>query len=218
MFNISQILRDNNSTFYDFRTENPQSRLVFWIFTVFTSVILAVILKYPSNEFLNAIITTQSILAGFGFNVMFFLLSGSNTIENQDAHRLDNDNRSLEERNLDQKLEKLSQEIFWNISYFNLISVLSVFVALVALIPNFSTDFLTTLCRLLPLLPTGFDAYFFHAQEWIGFVFVSSIKACIYIFSIECIYTFIRTISRINYYFRKKLDKATRIRAGIYKS
>lgn len=210
MLNIIQIFRDNGKTFYDFGTDKPRSRLAFWILTIFLSIFFAIVLSYPSNEFLNAIITTQSILAGFGFNVMFFLLSSSNTLEVQENSLLEPNSKSIEESLLDQKLQKLSEEIFWNISYFNLISVLSVFIALVALIPTFTASFISQISYLPALLPESLNNSVVITAKWLVFIFVSSLKACIYIFTIECIYTFVRTISRINYYFRKKIDKNKR--------
>lgn len=199
MFSVSRIYSDNNATFYNYNTGAPLARTRFWTCVAIASVLCAAIFTDPGDNFLGAIITAQSILAGFGFNVLFFLLSTSNT-----TPRPEND--TLEGGLRRSRLTKLSKEIFSNISYFNLVSISSVFIALLILMPGLSSNVLQHASAIaLKLLPK-YQAILETSCLYIKFVLRFCLIAMLYVLVIESIYTFIRTISRITFFFRRKLE------------
>ncbi|MCE4225354.1 hypothetical protein HCU64_16480 [Methylobacterium sp. C25] len=199
MFNIGQIYKYNRETFYDYNTGAQQSRVLYAGTIIFISLIFATGFSELSDNALAAIITAQSILAGFGFNVLFFLLSNANVLPSKKEGSIEQDLR----RN---KIIALSEEIFGNISYFNLVSISSVFLSLLIFIPSLSS---TTTEYCVKYLMDNFHDYYEQIRN-LALIAKMALRVLLftilYILVFESIYTFIRTVVRITFYFRKRLE------------
>lgn len=199
MFDVRKIVADNRATYYDYVSGRVLSRTPYWTFVLVISIIAAITFAEPSDNFLGAVITAQSILAGFGFNVLFFLLSTTGNI-------VPSSSGPIESALTKVKMTKLSEEIFSNISYFNLVSILSVFVALVALMPSLSLPLLKIISDKLPLLAPNYHESVSSYCAAAKLLLRATIFAALYVLVIESVYTFIRTVGRITFFFRKKLE------------
>lgn len=126
MFRIYDIIKENNSTFYDYRNNRRISRRVHNVCICACATIGCILSKDPSKDFLSAVVAVQAILIGFSFNVLFSLISQS---------KAPVIGTSLEDGLAKNKIEKLATEIFYNVSYFNVISLSCVIAALMLLTP-----------------------------------------------------------------------------------
>jgi len=192
MGSLSDIIRRNNSTFYDNRSGN---RTPVWPrYALFTALsgCFALLVGTPSDAVVSSVITVQSILVGFGFSVLFFLVSTEH--EDEEA------SGTLEDKTRRRRLNKLSDELFYNISYYNIVTILSVLFALA-----FAFD-ISPLSRNLAAATTYLGigpetkqsisttlGYIHYIVVW-GF----------YLAFIESIFTFCRIVVRVNFYFSQK--------------
>lgn len=128
MFNIESIIRNNNATFYDFDTRKRRSQKPKIVVLTALSVALAVLCPKVSDNLLAGFLAVQSILLGFTFNVMFFLV----------GHNEDQASRpqSIEGQLRTERINTLYHELFYNVSYFNLVAVASIIVATILLLPT----------------------------------------------------------------------------------
>ena len=194
------IYRDNASTFYDFRTNDKQSR---WMQLFLPPVIAAAavfLVPIESLDILSATITVQAILIGFSFSVMFFLVQNCSpphrelTIESSPSRE-----PSLENQLDEEQVQLLSKELFWNISYFNLVAFASLVAAIFLMMPNIWSGF----DRVLPdLVEIGGQKPNYQllarSSSYIGqWVFALLI--------IESGYTFVRTVGRVNFLFEQRM-------------
>lgn len=194
MERILQISRENSKTFYDNRTG---ARIGIWprIFLTFVvSLVLACVFRGEVDTFVNAVITIQSILIGFSFSVMFFLISGEVGYSNASG--------SIELELQFEKLNKLSEEIFYNISYFNVVAIACLILCLIVLVPSPYHP--------VVYLVTNFGIW---SQDqvalWCGvsLVIISHfIRLLLFFCLIESGYTFARAVGRVNYLFEEKMD------------
>lgn len=193
MERVIVIIRDNYSTFYDYRTDK---RDLIWprivIFLV-TSVALAGLPLSAESDFLGGVITVQAILIGFSFSVMFFLVQLENKKET-------NENESIEKRVRSDQLEKLSKEIFWNVSYFNLVALTSLLSALLLLLPNGWThaSAITADVSYIPRIAHCLLSY-------AGAVSHYAIAGTFFFLLIDSAFTFARTVGRVNFLFEEKM-------------
>lgn len=74
MFNVRQIIRNNDATFYDFNTRKRRSQTPRYVVVCLASLVAAVVCPKVSDNLLAGVLAVQSILLGFTVNVMFFLL------------------------------------------------------------------------------------------------------------------------------------------------
>ena len=128
MFNVRQIVRNNNATFYDFNTRKRRSQFPRYVAVCFASLIAAVVCPSVSDSVLAGVLAVQSILLGFTVNVMFFLL-GNREKEAPEGS-------SIEAKVRSKRLRDLYHELFYNVSYFNLIAIASIIVATGLLMPQ----------------------------------------------------------------------------------
>ena len=77
MFNVRSIIANNNRTFYNYRTDERFSIVPRIIIFVFISAAVALSNFIRPSDFLSAVLAVESILVGFSFSVLFFLLSNS---------------------------------------------------------------------------------------------------------------------------------------------
>ncbi|MFG6602253.1 MULTISPECIES: hypothetical protein [unclassified Sulfitobacter] len=192
MTNLVEIVRRNNDTFYDNRSNRRKSVVPRMLSFLAASLIFAWVLGTPSDAAVSAVITVQSILVGFGFSVLFFLVSSEREKE------LEAD--SLEDEARRKRLNVLSDELFFNISYYNVTTFLSV---LLALLFAFNASGLTTFTN------SAFNTFLSQNNSleifrpYLGLAHRLLISVFFFVL-IESVFTFYRIVIRVNFFFDQK--------------
>lgn len=195
-----KIYVDNASTFYDYRTNRKQSQVPRVTLIVALSAALALVAPVTAPEILSAAITVQAILIGFSFSVMFFLVQDRTSIyQRRPVETQSPSEESLEKQLDDEQLALLSKELFWNISYFNLVAFASLLVALSIMIPNI-WDRIDNIMANIPIQNAKNLNFAVPAM-------ISSMIAqwALMVLFIESVYTFIRTVGRVNFLFEQRM-------------
>lgn len=198
MFNLIEIVKKNRATFYNYSTGDKSNILLSYFLKSFIAVFFASLFIIPSNNFLNATLTISAILLGFSFNVLFYLLSSNKLF-------IDEEDDSIEIKLKKEKINKLSNELFYNVSYFNIITLLVILTALIFFL--FDTGFSyfvlylselelirSLLCNLKP-----YTSYISSTVLWFY-------RVLFYFLIIESFYSFGRAIGRMSFYFQKKIE------------
>lgn len=188
MINLKNIVVNNDTTFYDYRTGELLPRRKRISFKFLLVVFLVTLFPNIDSDFIDNVLTIYAILIGFSFNILFFLLSSSKKGEII-SHFLEDETKA-------KKIKKLGKELFHNVSYFNLTSISLILIAITYnLSKGYKVEILNYVSEYMP------DNYFqtlscitFHTQNIIFYALL-----------IESTYTFIRTLSRISFYFDKKI-------------
>lgn len=197
MSNFRKIVRKHNATYYDYDTSKRQPVWRRYLLVALVSSLLVVVFSAISGETLGALLTVQSILIGFSFSVMFFLMSGSVASYEKTG--------SIEADLKKEKLEQLSKELFYNVSYFNVVAIFSVFLSLLMLLP--SPDISSFLSW------TRSQAYlqFWTPSEWretikiTGGIITPALEFLFFASLVESLSTFARTVGRVSFYFERRL-------------
>lgn len=197
MSNFRDIIRKHNATYYDYDTGKRKPVWFRYVLVALGSICLVIVFKTIPSEMLGALLTVQSILIGFSFSVMFFLLSGSlPTIV---------DNASIEEELKKDKLARLARELFYNVSYFNVIALISVVLSLVLLLPNIDVDALVEWIKqrsfLAFLTEANWRSFFSTLIDWLK----PSLEFALYATFLESLTSFARTVGRVSFYFERRL-------------
>lgn len=197
MFNVRDIVRNNNATFYDFDTREGRSQKSRLITTGIIALIAAILCPVVSDNLLAGFLAVQSILLGFTVNVMFFLLGNR---ENDTT-----EGPSIEARLRAERLRTLYHELFYNVSYFNLIAVASIIIATALLLPT-------------PTVPeyakgwTSVAAYVdwqntSSVPTWARTICRGVAMFAFYAMAIEVVYSIARVIGRTSFYFERKMGQ-----------
>jgi len=190
------IIRNNNATFYNYRNGKPVKRHLSLLLCLLVAALLTVGFRLNLEGFLGSVATAQSILVGFSFSVMFFLVSADPVLPPKDAN-------SLEKRLKYKKLTKLVEELFYNVSYFNLVAICCVLASIALMLPIPSVEFVKPwLMEVLNAegvkgLAVGWSAVRQLFYLLLLFVF--------YFAMLESIVAFYRTALRVSYFFEEKL-------------
>ncbi|MDQ0839559.1 hypothetical protein [Sphingomonas faeni] len=197
MFNVRRIVRNNDATFYDFNSRERKSQAPRYVVVCAVSIIAAIVCPKVSDNLLAGVLAVQSILLGFTVNVMFFLL-GNREKETPEG-------TSIEAKLRSKRLRDLYHELFYNVSYFNLIAVTSIIVATGLLLPT--PEVPGFLRDLQPV-----EAY----VNWLGTSKLPTLVSAIvrggamfafYVISIEVVFTIARVIGRTSFYFERKMGE-----------
>jgi hypothetical protein len=187
MINLVGIVRNNRESYYNFSTGQPLPQTISNIIKVIIALISASIFVQINKDFLGAVLSVYSILVGFSFNIIFYLIA----IEKKEPDA----NASIEKQIKFEKLNKLIQELFYNVSYFTLISI-----------------FLVLLCLLLFLASCTGEGWGILKEEIYSAILERSINVIKFLYHtlfflvlLESIYSFLRTMNRVNYYFSTKI-------------
>ncbi|MRG56376.1 hypothetical protein GF108_12385 [Phyllobacterium sp. SYP-B3895] len=185
-----QIIEKNNGTFYNYRT---QEEFTIWprmaVFLIFSIIISFALLK-EMPDFLNAINNAVSILLGFSFSVLFYLASSR-----KDAVA---ETDSLEKQNRDRRLTKLSNELFYNISYFVIVALLLLGASLIIIIPDAQAS-IVTIWRLF------FGDWLIAQLAVLTRILSFAIRSCFFFLLMEAAFTFARIVGRVNFLFEEKM-------------
>lgn len=194
-----RIYRDNASTFYDYRTNHKQGQGRRVAAIVFLATLVAILTPIVSLDVLSATITVQAILIGFSFSVMFFLVQDASSSRKApvSSHGVVSD--SLEKQLDEEQIDLLSKELFWNISYFNLVAFLSLLFAVALMLPNVWENIIR-IVSLIPYVELNSDRFLVAARvsafaaQWIFALLV-----------IESAFTFVRTVGRVSFLFEQRM-------------
>lgn len=201
MFNLNNIFINNRKTFYNFATgeQKPLAKLV--AIKIFFSMFLMIFFFDISKDFINIILTVYSILIGFSFNVMFYLL----TISKNDVISAKSD--SIEKNLKKNKVDKLSKELFYNVSYFNIITLALIILCLVYHIVdcrNFSYIVTYSSHLAQKLINQNASSHLLAFKDALKITLEIIFSFSLYFLLVETNYSFTRTIFRINFLFEHK--------------
>jgi hypothetical protein len=192
MDRIWSIISENNATFYNYRTGG---RVRIWpriILFLLASPAIALVVTDNLTDFVNSINTVTSILLGFGFSVLFYIASG-----NEDRALSE---ESLEKKNKLERINKLSKELFHNVSYFVMTASAGLAVAMIVIAPDAHGDWFAT--HAVPLLKRAVSDPLAYAW-WVELF----IRSLFFFLLIESAYTFARVVGRVNFLFEERLSK-----------
>lgn len=197
MSNFQNIIKNHNATYYDYETGKQKGVWARYTLVALGSIAFVAVFETIPSEMLGALLTVQSILIGFSFSVMFFLISGSIPTVAQ--------NGSIEAELKRKKLTQLAKELFYNVSYFNLIALFSVLLSLLLLLPNIEFDALLEWIKAQSYLvfwsETEWQLVFFRAINWLRL----GLEIILYAALIESLTSFVRTVGRVSFYFERRL-------------
>lgn len=193
MFSVVDIIGNNSSTFYNYRTGESVSVVPRYLAISLAAVVGSAFFGKHFTDLYAAVISTQAILVGFSFNVLVYLAS----VDPLHA----NDTEILEDRAKVRKLNRLADEIPFNLSYFNLIALLSISAALLLTLGGaWSFD----LNHLLEWMPVGYRPQ----AKAIAICISDGLRLCMiwvtYATLLESFATFMRLTKRVTYFFTEK--------------
>ena len=195
MASIASIIAENNATFFDLK---KKKRVRIWpriSSFVVASLILALLLTDKLTDFVNSINTVASILLGFGFSVLFYI-AGTKAEEIPD-------NAYLEQKNKLDLINKLSKELFHNVSYFVAAASASLAFGMLVIAPEAQGAW----------IPFSSHPYYIQLSGYVTPYtwWINAIIRCVFFFLvIEAGYTFARIVGRVNLLFEKKIDASKR--------
>lgn len=195
MATVKEIIQRNNETFYDYQSkkvQSPYGRLFkFFIF----SLLVSILFDDLGSAFLNSVLAVQSILIGFSFSVLFFLVSGSISINEQEHSR--------EKKYRVERLNTLATELFYNVAYYNTVSICSVVLALLFLLPNLSIFSYVLESKLIQYFLDKVTSSTLGEIKDIG----SRVFTLVFVFLFsDSVFTFFRIVRRVNFFFSEKLS------------
>lgn len=191
MFSVVEIIRRDAATYYDYSSQVPVKRT--WPLLSFAVLALAsgFLVGEASNDFLAGALSAQAILVGFSFNVLFYLV----------ANRLSRPASftGLEHELRFTRLSKLSDEVFDNVTYFNLVAIFSALAALILLLV--ASDQFGARLHVIAAYLTTHTRITASGLSWAKWI-VASVGLSLLIFLIiESVYTFLRAVGRVRFYF-----------------
>lgn len=185
MSKVIDIIKENNKTFYDYRSGANKPIWKRLLSEFLCTILIILVFCRPGDALISGTITVQSILIGFCFSVMFFITSSKDDGGNK-KNKKEEKEGIIEDKIKKERIDKLTVELFYNVSYFSIVSIANLAVSLSLLLPNLEVKD-GTLQQYLNLSATA-----------LYFMF--------YITIIEAGYSFVRIILRINYFFHQKIS------------
>lgn len=195
MFSIGDILRANAGTFYNYRTNKKEVPVIRYVLILLVSILAALTFGRVHDDLYTGLIAVQSILVGFAFNVLFYLAANPINITS--------DQSDLESKAKIIKLNKLGNEVFYNISYFNIVSVISIALACIMLLSN---AFSPVRIDMPDIVHRNLDIAKIKAA--LDLISILSLRLLIWLTfacTLESIATFARIVKRMTYLFRERM-------------
>ncbi|GAB5480721.1 MAG: hypothetical protein Pars92KO_04780 [Parasphingorhabdus sp.] len=183
---LAEIYSRDKATYYNFQT-NVQKSLVKKNTGIFVAALMiSAVSGRFSNDVLGPLISLFSILIGFGFTAQFFLVDKRFEISKRDG--------VIEDKQLEDKLNTLSKELFSNIQYYNVVLTSTVIIIVI---------------NLLTYDPKIFDLIFSDKILMEKYDLVAGYLGAFFIalLGIEAISSFFRIVFRTEYLFRKLQEK-----------
>ncbi len=75
MFDVLDIIRRNAQTYYSLKNNRPINRWPIVLLCLSLSIACGIVIRRISPEFLAGALSAQSILVGFSFNALFYLVT-----------------------------------------------------------------------------------------------------------------------------------------------
>lgn len=188
------IIKNHYATFREFDTGKRTSSVSRFIIMTLFSGCVAYLYKFASDNFLSGLLSAQSILVGFGFNALLYLITNRRIAPESF--------KSIEHELKIERLSLLGQELFYNVSYFNLTAIMCVALSLCFLTVSSGSSVENISVYISAIAIRGRKIEY----EYVLYIlcFIRWVTSCIlYILIMESVYTFIRTLSRLVYYFEK---------------
>lgn len=198
MFSLVDIWKENFRTYYNYKTGERTSLFVRNSLILLFSFVAAFFLTTNTQDLIEQIITVQAVLCGFSFNILFFLLSNDTRITTTE--------RSLETEIRIKKIKKLSEEIFYNVSYYSMISVLSLIFLILVYLNKIKPD------EILEFSPVSWTIkkFDFTSPDVFIKIFIEitayTLRAITIGLLIESFVTFLRVTHRMFFLFREKIS------------
>ena len=187
MFSAIEIFRRDAATYYKYSSDKRVSRKRTIFIFASLSFIISLLVGKASNDFLTGALSAQAILVGFSFNVLFYLVANRLTAPASFS--------GIEHELRFERLSKLSDEVFDNVTYFNLVAILSAIAAL-ALLLAASENVDSNLSKIAKLIiaRTNIDSGILSWAKWVASIF--GLSVLVFLIS-ESVYTFLRTVGRV---------------------
>ena len=191
MFNLIEIVRKDSATHYDYNSGEQKSRFKIMLAFLFVSILIGSSIRVAPTDFLSGALSAQSILVGFSFNVLFYLV----------ANRLGKPSQfsSIEHELRFERLSKLSDEVFDNVTYFNVIAISSALLSLILLLFG-SQDCAQNLREIFEWVAKQLK-FPVRALNWIDRGVAILALSTLTFLLLESIYTFLRAVGRVRFYF-----------------
>jgi len=188
---LREIYENDKSTYYEYNSGVRKGYKKTIFIQLITAFILCFFFSDITKDFLGSLLAFFSILTGFSFSVLFYIVAGG-------TYSLRAKTSLLEKANDLEKLNILRKEVFHNVSYFSLVSIL---VCLLAIFHYFlETRSCHWVCKFLTV---EFDTK--NLEVFVSFG-ESLFSFILFFFISNCLYSFVRIIRRVNLLFTLKLD------------
>lgn len=196
MFSLFDIYSKNRATFRNYRTRKAGRVWPRYLTILAISLTFSLVIEIPNTNALRVIITVLGIVTGFSFSVLFFLANngGAEKIERDDSIELD---LKVE------RLQDLSIELFYNVSYFIVVSLISILLASIFLI---FSDY----SEVRPNYWLNTQSAFVEWLEYLGPIVLCVISTvlilCFWLFLCDSVSTLFRVVKRINFLFSERIE------------
>jgi hypothetical protein len=201
MFSIADIVRRDRATYYEYGSDKKVGRAKVLIAFCVLALVIGILVGKASDDFLTGALSAQAILVGFSFNVLFYLVA--NRLSAPASYS------SIEHEIRFSRLSKLSDEVFDNVTYFNLVAIFAAVASLSLLLVG-SQNFDGNLHKIADFLTerTRIDRSILSWAKWSAFAF--GLSVLVFLLA-ESIFTFLRAVGRVRFYFSmlKTMDADT---------
>jgi hypothetical protein len=191
MFNIGDIIKKDAATYYDYNSGNPKRRLKTIVSFFILSILAGFSIRVAPTDFLSGALSAQSILVGFSFNVLFYLVANRLTAPGAFS--------SIEHELRFERLSKLSDEVFDNVTYFNVVAIASALLSLALLL--FGSEDCADNIRRLANSGAGLLGIPLIVLRWAEWAIASLSLTALVFLLLESVYTFLRAVGRVRFYF-----------------
>lgn len=191
MFSVFDIARRDAATYYMYGTNDRVSRTKTLFAFAGLSTAVGFLVGTGSNDFLAGALSAQAILVGFSFNVLFYLVANRLTAPSKFS--------GIEHELRFERLSKLSDEVFDNVTYFNLVAIFSAITALMLLLV--ASDSLNNNLHKIAILIVSHTKVTQEFLSWSKWAALSIGLSVLVFLLTESVYTFLRSVGRVRFYF-----------------
>jgi hypothetical protein len=191
MSELLKVIQKNRETFYNYATNERSQRWPSYTIKLLIALVASTVCSSLETGFLGAVLTVYSILIGFSFNVLVYLLSFA-------KDKIESSQPSIEAKLREEKIHKLTEELFFNVSYFNLVSLALVVVTLTCFLTF--VPFPVLMPSLHNVTPPNIAPGLHGLVPWLALIF----RAFYFLLIVESLAALIRTIGRISFFFTLK--------------
>ncbi len=191
MYDLADLLREHRSTYYEYSSGELRP---FWrpkLVQLLVAVTVAFFFHDISDSLLQALLAVYSILIGFSFSVLFHLISQPASTSTETSHHHETELRK-------ERLVKLHQEIFYNVSFFVICSLIIV----ASVVAYYVLSGISVRFYAIGAPSEYVCSAFFTLRAVSVFVFT----AVLYFLLLETGFAFTRIVQRVIFYFNQKIE------------